>query len=47
MTFSEDIKALKSLTTDVKNAVEDVTKKEVRVVGARRWEVDDRNGEKK
>lgn len=41
MTFSEDIKALKSLTTDVKSAVEDVTQKKVRVVSARRWEVND------
>ena len=41
MTHIEKVRALRSITTDVKNAIEEVTQKRVRVVGARRWEVED------
>ena len=41
MTNLEKVRALRSLTTDVKNVIEEVTQKKVRVVGARRWEVND------
>ena len=41
ITNIEKLNALKSITTDVKDAIEKVTQKKVRVVGARRWEVDD------
>lgn len=41
ITNMEKLNALKSITTDVKNAIEKVTQKRVRVIGTRRWELED------